>query len=207
MGTLGEAKLLGGIGSILMLIPPINIIGFILVLVATKYISDAIGDKSVFDNMLYAVITGIVGTIAGIAVFLSGFFAGMFTFGGGALLGIAGLAIVWIFLVISSLFIRRAYGTMATRLDSGSFGTAGTLYFIGAILTIVLVGLLVLAIAFIFQIVAFFSIKENLQPVGARPSPAPPGTPSVGVKFCSYCGAQAATSAAFCPKCGAKLSA
>jgi len=207
MGTLGEAKILGGVGSILMLIPAINIVGFILVLVATNNISDIIGDRSVFDNMLYAVITGIVGTIAGIAVFLSGLFIGIFTFGGGALLGFAGLAIVWICFVISSLFIRRAYGTMATRLDSGSFGTAGTLYFVGALLTIVLVGLIVLAIAFIFQIVAFFSIKESIQPIGAQPPAASSGAPTAGVKFCSYCGTQTTSSAAFCPKCGAKLPA
>jgi len=199
--------MLGGIGSILMLIPPINIIGFILVLVATKYISDSVRDRSVFDNMLYAVITGILGTIAGIVVFLSGFFFGIFTFGGGALLGLAGLAIVWICFVISSLFIRRAYGTMATRLDEGSFRTAGTLYFVGALLTIILVGLIILAIAFIFQIIAFFSIKESIQPAGGQPPPVPRGGPAAGVKFCSYCGTQTTSSASFCPKCGAKLPA
>ena len=207
MGTLGEAKTLGGIGSILMLIPPINIIGFILVLVATKYVSDAIGDKSVFDNMLYAVITGIAGTIAGLVIFFYGLFVGIFTFGGGALVGLAGLAIVWICFVISSLFIRRAYGTMATRLDSGSFGTAGTLYFVGALLTIVLVGLIVLAVAFIFQIIAFFSIKDGVQPLGSQSPPVSPGAPIGGVKFCSYCGTQTTSTAAFCPKCGAKLPA
>lgn len=198
--------MLGGIGSILMLIPPISIIGFILVLVATKYISDNIGERSVFDNMLYAVITGIVGTIAGLTIFFSGLFFKIFSFGGGALLGIAGLAVVWIFFVISSIFIKRAYGTMATKLRTETFGTAGTLYFFGALLTIVVVGLIVLAIAFIFQIIAFFSIRESAQPIGAQPSPVPPVAPTGGAKFCSYCGAQTVSSAAFCPKCGAKLS-
>ncbi len=41
-----------------------NLVGWILVLIAVKYISDITRDRSVFDNMLSAVILAIIGTVA-----------------------------------------------------------------------------------------------------------------------------------------------
>jgi hypothetical protein len=91
---------------------------------------------------------------------------------------------------------------MAARLNINSFKTAGTLYFVGALLTVILVGFIILFIAYIFQIIAFFSIQETPQPVQAQPAAAP--VAQAGMKFCPSCGTQMASSAAFCPKCGAK---
>ncbi len=208
MTKLGDAKTLGGVGSILLLIPGVSIVGYILILIAGKYISDELGDKSIFDNMLYAVISGIIGVAAAAFIIFSGAVFGVFTFAASAFAGvIAGLAIAWIGLVVSSIFLRRAYNTMATKLDVGTFNTAGTLYLIGAILTIILVGFLLLFVAAILQIIAFFSIKDvapSMQPQGMQPqSMAAPGA-SVGMKFCPSCGNQLAASATFCSKCGAK---
>jgi len=193
LSRLGDAKTLGGIGSILLLVPGASIVGYILVLIAGKYVSDELADKSIFDNMLYAVITGIVGVAAFVFVLITGLVAGILTFGIGAILGvITAFAVIWIFMVISSIFIKRAFNTMAARLNVNSFRTAGTLYFIGSLLTIVLVGFVILFIAYIFQIVAFFSISE------AAP---------VGTRYCPACGTQVPQTASVCPKCGAKLQA
>ncbi len=207
MSRLGDAKTLGGIGSILLLIPGINIVGYILILIATKYISDELGDKSIFDNMLYAVVAGIVGAAAAAFIIFTGAVFGVFTFAVSAIVGIIGaLAIAWIALIFSALFIRRAYDTMATKLNVGTFRTTGLLYFIGAILIILLVGFLFLFVAAILQIVAFFSITEAAQ--GAQPQPAAqPSTVQAsqpGTKFCPTCGTRLASSDTFCPKCGAK---
>lgn len=203
MSKLGEAKKLGGIGAILLLIPGISIIGYILVLIATKYISDDLGDKSIFDNMLYAVITGIIGAAVGVGVIFAGGIFGIFTSGVSAVLGVVGgLLVVWISLIISAIFIRRAFDTMATRLNVDAFKTAGTLYFVGAILTIILVGFLILLIAYILQIVAFFSIREEMQPTQFQPAAAPMA--QAGMKFCPNCGTQMDARVTFCPKCGAK---
>jgi uncharacterized membrane protein len=67
MKTLSQAKTLGGIGSILILLSIVpyagiifSVVGFILVLVAVKDISDALADKSIFNNMIIAVILSIV---------------------------------------------------------------------------------------------------------------------------------------------------
>jgi uncharacterized membrane protein len=202
LSKLGEAKTLGGVGAILLLIPGISIIGYILILIATKYISDDLGDKSIFDNMLYAVITGIIGVAVMAGVLFTGAIFGASTLGISTIAGvIGGLIVIWISLIISSIFIRRAFNTMAARLNVDSFKTAGTLYFIGAILTIILVGFVLLFIAYIFQIIAFFSIHET-QPLQPQPAAVPVG--QAGMKFCPNCGTQMDARVAFCPKCGAK---
>src|SRR3990172_2592872 len=72
MSSLAQAKTLGGIGSILIILsvvpsagPLLAIIGLVLVLVAVKYISDAVGDRSIFNNMIVAVVLAIVGLAVG----------------------------------------------------------------------------------------------------------------------------------------------
>jgi uncharacterized membrane protein len=199
MGKLSDAKMLGGIGSILQIIPFISIVGFILTLVAVKYVSDEVNDSSIFSDMLYAVITGIVGFIVGASVLFFGALSSMFTAGIGAITGgITFLAIVWIVLIVSAIFIRRAFDKMATKLNVGTFRTAGMLYFIGALLTIILVGFLILFIAFILQVVAFFSIQDT-QATAQAQMPV-----QAGFKYCPSCGTQMPAAAGFCPKCGAK---
>src|SRR5579885_2959622 len=74
MAKLSDAKILGGIGSILMLLSIVHftfaIVGLILLLIAVKFVSDITGDQDIFKNMLYAVIIGIVGIVAAFFVFL-----------------------------------------------------------------------------------------------------------------------------------------
>ena len=59
MSKLSEAKILGGIGALLMLlggfiIPGLGgIIGLILIFIAVKYISEECKDKSIFDNYYF----------------------------------------------------------------------------------------------------------------------------------------------------------
>lgn len=199
MGRLSDAKVLGGIGSVLELIPLLSIVGYVLVLISVKLVSDEVHDSSIFADMIIAVAAGIVGVAAGgFILIFSGIFA-VFTAGLSAFLGVfAILAVVWIALIVSSIFVRRAYDKMATKLNVGTFRTAGTLYFVGALLTIVLVGFLILLVAYIVQIIAFFSIQE-----GQQASPAPMA-PQAGTKFCPSCGAQMPSAATFCPQCGAK---
>jgi len=224
MGRLEQAKTLGGVGSILELIPIVSIVGYILTLIAVKNISDELQDRSIFNNMIYAVITGIIGVVVGAVLLFGVLLTSVFTAGVSSLPGLAApagimaltaifsfLAVVWVFLVISSIFIRRAFNAIAAKLNVGSFHTAGTLYFVGALLTIVIVGVVILFIAYIFQIVAFFSITEIPQAGGAAPAAqVPPASsvtsmrPSAGKKFCTTCGAELEASAAFCPKCGQK---
>jgi uncharacterized membrane protein len=216
LATLSQAKTLGGIGAILIFIPFVSFVGYILVIIAVKDIADELQDRSIFNNILIAAATGIVGAIAG-GIVIIGVVGTAFIVGVSAILGvITGLLIVWVFLIISALFLRRAYATIAARLGIGLFRTAATLYLIGAALTIVLVGFVVLFFAEILQAVAYFSIPDQLttqstatQSTGWIPGPAAPATPSMlpqdgATKLCTYCGSKIAASATFCNNCGAK---
>ncbi len=180
MATLDQARTLGGIGSILMLLTVVplagailGIIGFILVLIALKYISEIVGDESIFKNYLIAMIVGIVGLI--ITVFMGfGSIMTSFQLMGGAGPGpgsvfhmlplvIGVLAVAWIISIISAFFIRKSFNAVASALNVGMFSTAALLYLIGAFLVIVFIGAIVIFIAEILQIVAFFQIPVQKQ--------------------------------------------
>jgi uncharacterized membrane protein len=210
MATLSQAKTLGGIGSILIFIPFVSIVGYILVIVAVKQISDDLQDKAIFRDLVVAAATGIIGALAGAFVVFGSLLAfGRSGSGIGGLL--TGLLVVWVFLIVSAIFLRRTYAAMGQRLGVGSFKTAATLYLVGAILTIVVVGFLVLFIAEVVQAVAYFSIPDRppMQEADAfaefTTTPPPSMSPEGGAtKFCTNCGTKISASATFCYSCGAK---
>ena len=226
MATLSQAKTLGGVGSLLVLLMVVPtagivlaIVGWIMTLIAVKYLSDVLADRSVFNNILIAVILAIIGiVVGGLVVFGSVLsFMGLPNITAGAppsnVFGlvagiIAGLAVMWIVFIVAAYFQRKSYSEVARRLNVGMFGTAALIFLIGAALLIVIIGFVLLFIAQILFVVAFFSIPETAIPTGTTgpPPPMPPttsGTPSQGTKFCPSCGASLAKDATFCTKCGA----
>src|SRR6267143_1115811 len=208
MASLSSAKTLGGVGGILVFIPFLSLVGWILILLATKEISESVQDKTIFDDALLAGITAVIGAVVfalvfALAVFtgsVAGRFAtGLFVFSG---LFIGILAAFWVFTIISAIFLKRSYEKISQRLNVSAFATAGLLYLIGAALTIVFVGFLIILIALIFQVVAYFSIQDRPpspgwgQPVpqifALPPMPQQPATPHqqslVESRFCFKCG-------------------
>jgi len=201
LAQLSQAKTLGGVGSILMLLSAapalgwvLGIAGAIMVLIAIKYVSEIVQDRPIFTNMIVAMVLAIVGLVVGAAVILGTVLAtiglGAFarTFPGfstppaiqtGGLVGLiagalTGLAIIWVLLIVSAIFLRRSYESMAKKLGVGLFGTAGLLYLIGAALSVVLVGFLLVLVALILNIVAFFSIPDQIPLQPAPPPQTPP---------------------------------
>jgi len=81
MGSLSSAKTLGGVGGILVFFPFVSLVGWILILLATKEISETVQDKSIFDDALLAAITAIIGAVVFVAFIVTGSIAGLFTFG------------------------------------------------------------------------------------------------------------------------------
>jgi uncharacterized membrane protein len=81
MASLSQAKILGGIGSILVLLGGLGslalpflgaglpIVGLILTLVAVKFISDVVQDSSIFRNIIIGLGVAIIGSIV-LGVFL-----------------------------------------------------------------------------------------------------------------------------------------
>ncbi len=190
MASLSQAKTLGGVGAILALLfwAPAHVgivllvVGLVLMLFAVKNIADIVGDQAIFSNMMYSVILAIIGPIIATVVLLaaaasffsafSGSAPGITTIPSGfwAALGFVILAgvILWVCILVSTVFVKKSYDTIATKLRVDMFRTTGLLFLIGAATLIVLVGFVILFIAAILQIVAFFSIPEQL------PSQAPP---------------------------------
>ncbi len=198
MASISNAKTLGGVGAILVLLAPapsvgwiLGIAGFILLLIAVKNISDLLEDTSIFNNMLVAIVLGIVGIIVGSLVVAGSFYRFLGqnnltpnSFGPNfnpstvptgdwvalILTALAGLAVIWILLIVSAAYVRRSYTTIATKLNVHAFATAGLLYLIGAATTIILVGFLLIFVAEIMLAVAFFSIDERSLQLGVSRS-------------------------------------
>ncbi len=192
MGSLGEAKILGGTGSILVILAVIpipllgtalSLVGFVLVLIAVKFISDELRDRSIFTNLLIAAVLTILGVIlAGILLtsalaqlpFLEGFLQPLiplprFTESAGLnlIIGlILALVTVWAAYIASAVFLRRSFESIASGLKVGMFSTAALIYLIGALLVGVLIGFLVIIVAQILQVLAFFSLPKTLPVAG-----------------------------------------
>ncbi|MDJ0270174.1 MAG: DUF996 domain-containing protein [Aigarchaeota archaeon] len=180
MSSLSQAKALGGVGSILMVLsiapivgPLLMLIGLILVLVAVKDIADAVNDETIFRNMLIAVILVVVGSLS-IAVFAVGSFFTLATMRGSlmstpamgmmqlALATLIVIAVAWALLLFSAIYLRKSYDAIAKALNISMFSRAALIYLIGVALMIIVVGFIIIVVAAILQAVAFFSLPEHL---------------------------------------------
>jgi uncharacterized membrane protein len=168
----------------------ISLIGLILVLIALKGLADYYSAASIFNNALYGVITGIVGAVVFMAVAFMAL-VGFLTELGLPLDNIAewstelpgmdwsnisfniigdfiayillALVVLFIFAIIMAIFLRKSLGLLSKKTGVGLFGTVGLLILIGAVLTIIVIGLFVVWIAWLILAIAFFSMKPSEQ--------------------------------------------
>jgi uncharacterized membrane protein len=87
---------------------------------------------------------------------------------------IIGVIIIFVFAIIAVFFFRKSLTSLATKTSVGLFGTAGLLMLIGAVLTIIAIGAILIWIAWILVTVAFFQIRT--QPAQTPPPPPAPPT-------------------------------
>ncbi len=210
MSSLESSKNLAGIGAILLFlsfIPVVGIIGLILLFVGMKGLSEYYKEPEIYQNALRGLLFGIIAIVALTAGIILAFIIGIFTFGFGALLTIfAVLVIVFIFYVIAAMYLKKAFTMLAQRTGEHSFETAGFLLWLGAILSIIFVGLILIFVAWIFATIGFFAIRTPSQPTGYSPPPqaaTPP--PTQAIRYCPNCGAPVQPNATFCPNCGKQL--
>ena len=165
------------------------LIGMIITLIALKGMSDHYKEAGIFNNALYGVITLIIGVVAFIATLavvilmtLSSFaidwsdpaaiqayfmnFNNIWSIIG---IVIVALVVLFAFAIVSAIFFRKSLTSLSTKSGENIFATAGLLWLIGAVLTIILVGFILIGIAWIPIAVGFFSIKPT-----APPQPPPP---------------------------------
>jgi uncharacterized membrane protein len=184
---LSNARTLGGIGSILVLVTAapsvgwiLGILGFVMILVAVRYISEDLKEKKIFGNMITAVILSILGILVAslvvaatvLSALANGYFGSTYPFSPSASVTTAqwitfgteiglGLFVAWIFFLVSAVYLRRSYDTIGSRLNIHMFSTAGLLYLIGAATAIIGVGFVILFVAEILTAVSFFSLPER----------------------------------------------
>ena len=193
IGLLGFAVTYAGI---------LTLIGLILMLIGLKGLADFYKEGGIFNNALYSIILAIIGVVVAVATLVvtalnalskigidlgnvsdwAGFgneltnrFTNFADFSViwdliGAV--VAAVVILFVFAIVAGFFFRRSLNQLSSKTGVGLFGTAGLLMLIGAVLTIILVGFIIIWIAFILLAVGFFSIKTTIQPPPAA-SPTP----------------------------------
>jgi len=134
----------------------------------------------------------------------SAFAFGFFGVGFGFIVFFAMIAVIFVFYLLAAINLRRAFSSLAQKSGENMFETAGTLLFFGAIFTVLLVGFLLIFLAWIIATIAFFSIKVPQQQYGYTTAPQL-SQPIYGSRFCPTCGAFQDPNAPFCSHCGRQL--
>ena len=168
------------IGGILMLI------GLIFVIIALKGYGDFYKDNSIFNNTIYTIVLEIIGVVVFVGVLIYGAFEFLSSLGIeniyelsswtqidwqnaidinnilpfiGAI--VLGLVILFAFTVIASLFFKKAMNALTEKTEIKLFHTTGTVFFIGAILTIIFIGFILIWVAFILLLISFYESKPT----------------------------------------------
>lgn len=186
----------------------IALIGLILMLIGVKGLADYYKEAGIFNNILYGTIAGIVGVVVAIGVAigilltsLSSFLykiypgwngdwttlSGMtpttanITFSDVIPFLVAALAvfvILFVFTIIVAILYRRSFSLLRDKSGIGLFGATGIVLLIGAILTVILIGYLLIWIAILLLAIAFFELKpQPVQPMSTAQTAVPPQTP------------------------------
>jgi uncharacterized membrane protein len=111
------------------------------------------------------------------------------------------LVILGVFYTVAAFFVRRSLNELAARSGISLFATAGLLLFIGAALTIVVIGVLIMWLAVLILVVAFFTTKEPQSTPLPNTHPLTVPTSTDRTNFCPNCGTPIPPSAVFCPNC------
>jgi uncharacterized membrane protein len=218
LSSLENSKILAGIGTLLlvfMAIPIVGILGIILLVIGLKGLSEHYKDDNIYRSAIWGVIYGVIGIVALSAGVFGSVLSSMFSSiaagsGIGAIFGLVAflliLVIAFIFFLLMAMKFRRCFNVVADRSGEQLFRTAGSLLFIGAILTIILVGVVLIFIAWIIATIAFFSLRSTPQPYDYVSPQTATQTPIVqATRYCPNCGAPADQNALFCPHCGRQL--
>jgi uncharacterized membrane protein len=213
MSGLDSNKNLAGIGSLLLIFPMVSIVGIILLFIGMKGLSENYKEESIYRHAVSGLVFLIIAAIAiavAIPLFAMGGAFSVFNFGplglGFGFLSLLLLAIVvFVFYLLAAINLRKSFNILAQRSGEHMFETAGTLLFIGAILTILFfIGLVLIFVAWIIATIAFFSIKVPQQQY-AYPPPPQMMPPAQATRFCPNCGAPQDANATFCSHCGRQL--
>lgn len=173
----------------------------------------------IFTNILYAVIINIVSAVVIFAldfallipatrtISTSGTTPTPGSLFGGIFTGLIAVVVVAIVLtIVSSVLVMRSFNLLGEKSEIDSFKTVGLFYLIGTLLAIILVGAIIVWIAFILAIISFNRL--NPLPPTSVPVTYPPQVPpptALQTKRCPYCQTENRMEATYCRFCGKPL--
>ncbi len=192
--------------------PIIFLIGIVFIFLAVKSISGITKNEDIYKNYLYKFILSIVTFISFIGIMLIGFvaaggmdwatslqniqstditdFATFWNYFGSIMVYLVfALVVAWLLAILGAIYLRKSYNAIAQHTNVGLFKTTGTIYFIGAITLIVLIGIPILFIAKILEIAAYFSLPDTLP------------TNEISKRKCPNCDRVIPEDAVICPYC------
>ena len=184
----------------------LGLVGAILVVIAMKGFADYYKEAGIFNNTLYAIVLAIIGVVAfvGIAfVALVDFFSNLgitlnastaanwasqfssidwtSTANMNTILKFAGfifldVIVLFVFVLVTAILLRRSLKLMSAKTNVGLFGTTGTVLLVGAVLTVILIGLVLVWISALLLAIAFFQMRTPQPQYAPTPPPAQPTT-------------------------------
>ena len=187
VGTL--LMVIGSLGAVVPYAGFLSLLGVILLLIGLKGLANFYNEQGIFNNVLYSIITCIVGVVVAVGAVvisavsaladlgidianindwatlgtdLEAIFTDFSDFGAiWSLISalIVGLIILFVTVIISMYFFRKSMDQLSTKSGIGLFGTAGLLMLIGAVIPVI--GLLLIWIGDILATVAFFQMKKE----------------------------------------------
>jgi uncharacterized membrane protein len=170
------------------------LVGIIITLIGLKGMADHYNEAGIFNNALYGLITLIIGGVAFIATLVIVIimaissldidwanpaaiqtyftdFTNIWNIIGAA---IGALVVLFVFAIVSAILFRKSLTSLSAKSGEKIFETAGLLWLIGAVLTIILIGFIIIGIAWILIAVGFFSIKTTPAQPTSQLQPPPP---------------------------------
>lgn len=176
MAQAGNEKILGGLGSIfivLSFIPWIGwilgIAGIVLLFIAINKLSQTFSDKNIFNKFLTGFLIGIAGILLGI---IFGMFSMIPMMMGNVhhdmIATPSGIWLIFVFLIVYALnivgmyFYRQCFNLLYQYTEVNLFKLAGAFMFWGAVGVIALgLGAIAILVGWILLAIAFFSLPEN----------------------------------------------
>ncbi|MDR0373097.1 MAG: DUF996 domain-containing protein [Nitrososphaerota archaeon] len=184
--NLQTSRAVGGIGALLIVLGVIpgfigisdygavRAIGIIFILISLYKLANIHKNKSIFTNAFIGGAIIIGSTFVSTLAIENWLMSSLPDFNNiSAILSFVGtlltvFIVFVIFLIIAAFFVRRSLNELAVCSDTDQFAGTGKLLLVGAVLTIIAIGILIVMIAFIMLAIAFFKMKE--------PQHTPPAT-------------------------------
>ncbi len=139
----------------------IGLVGLVLVLIGIKGIGDAFGDDEPFRYYLYSAILRFILVIIVVALATAMAVSRFVGFGSSIILL---FVLFYIAILVPSYFKMKSLQRLSELTETPEFDSAATWIWRGAILTIVLIGVILVIVGWIYQALAFSRMPETVNP-------------------------------------------